>query len=62
MYPWKDDGSQVLAVSHGVVRWVRGSECGIEFIRINPDEQGTLQRIIDSAKDGAITESEEILT
>ena len=39
-------GSRPLKVSHAVVRWLLGKECGIEFLKIDADDQGWLHTII----------------
>jgi hypothetical protein len=39
--------ARALQVATGVVRWVAGSECGIEFTVIGPAEQRFLQRMIE---------------
>ena len=48
----------VLAISHGVVRWVRGSESGIEFIAIQ-DEQRFLQWVNEIAESAEIRPTKE---
>jgi hypothetical protein len=42
--------SAPLRVAISVVRWVKGSECGLEFMAIEPHDQSMLQRIIETAK------------
>ena len=39
------DGIAPLTVSHALVRWVKGQECGIEFIRMEPNDKGWLSRM-----------------
>lgn len=39
------NGIAPLTVSHALVRWVRGQECGIEFIRMEPNDKGWLSRM-----------------
>lgn len=34
-----------FTVSQAFVRWVRGDECGLEFVRMDPDAQGWLTRL-----------------
>lgn len=36
-----------VKVPRACVRWVRGNECGLEFIGTNLDEQGWLNRVAD---------------
>jgi hypothetical protein len=38
-------GSHPLKVPHAVVRWLLGKECGIEFLKIDVDDQGWLSTI-----------------
>ena len=35
-----------LKVSQATVRWVRGNQCGLEFIRMDPHEEGWFNRLI----------------
>ena len=49
----------VLAISNGVVRWVRGSECGIEFIAIGQDEHKFVQWITEIAQRAEIRPTKE---
>ena len=46
-----------LKVSQAVVRWAAGNECGMEFIRMDTDEQGLLHRILSEIGVGAIRET-----
>ena len=39
------NGIAPLTVSHALVRWVKGQECGLEFIRMEPDDKGWLSRM-----------------
>ena len=43
-------GITPLTVSLTSVRWVSGHECGLEFILMNIDEQGCLNRFLNHAK------------
>ena len=38
-------GSHPLKVSHAVVRWVIGNECGVEFVKVNTEDQGWISTI-----------------
>jgi PilZ domain len=38
-------GSHPLKVSHTVVRWVLGKKCGLEFLKVDADDQGWLNTI-----------------
>lgn len=39
------NGITPLAMSHALVRWVSGQECGLEFIRMDLDDKGRLNRL-----------------
>jgi CheY-like chemotaxis protein len=41
-----DDPHEILAVNLAVMRWLRNGEFGVEFIRIEPDQQARLRRVI----------------
>ena len=43
-----------LKVSQALVRWVRGQEYGLEFIRLEPADEGWLNRLIDHVSVSAI--------
>jgi hypothetical protein len=43
-------GITPLTVSLTSVRWVSGHECGLEFILMNIDEQGCLNRFLNHAR------------
>ena len=43
-------GSHPLKVSHAVVRWVLGNECGIEFFKVDEDDQGWLNTIANQTQ------------
>ena len=43
-----------LKVSQALVRWVRGQEYGIEFLRMEPDDEGWLTRLIGHISIGTI--------
>lgn len=38
-----------ILVDLAAVRWVRGRHLGIEFLRLEPEHQARLQRIVDQA-------------
>ncbi|HSC57899.1 MAG TPA: PilZ domain-containing protein [Nitrospira sp.] len=44
-----------LKVSQALVRWVRGQQYGLQFIRMQPDDEGWLNRLI-----GHISVGEEV--
>ena len=46
------NGIAPLAVSHALVRWVSGQECGLEFIRMDPDDNGWLNRLTGQLGEG----------
>lgn len=48
-----------LKVSRAAVRWSMGNECGMEFIRIDPDEQVLLHRVINQIGIAKIGEAEQ---
>lgn len=41
-----------LRVEQAVVKWARGREFGLEFVRILPDEEKTLHRVVKDLKSG----------
>jgi len=41
-----DDPHEILAVNLAVMRWLRNGEFGVEFIRIEPDQQARLRSVI----------------
>ncbi len=46
--------SAPLKVSYALVRWATGNECGMEFIRLDQEEQGLLSRFIGQLDVGAV--------
>jgi hypothetical protein len=46
--------SLVRAPSDWPARWVRGQEYGLEFMRMEPDDEGWLTRLIGHISVGAI--------
>ena len=49
-----------LKVSRASVRWVTGHECGLEFIRVDDDGQGSLNRLTQSFYAGSFGEGQQI--
>ena len=49
------NGIAPLTVSHALVRWVKGHEYGLEFIRMDPDDKGWLNRLIGQIGVGAVS-------
>ena len=49
------NGIAPLTVSHALVRWVKGHEYGLEFIRMDPDDKGWLNRLIGQIGVGAFS-------
>ncbi len=43
-----------LKVAEAVVRWSRGRECGLEFLRIQPAEQDRLRGFLSTLTEGAV--------
>ncbi|MGH7205313.1 MAG: PilZ domain-containing protein [Nitrospiraceae bacterium] len=41
-----------LRVEQAVVKWARGREVGLEFVRILPDEEKTLHRVVKDLNSG----------
>lgn len=39
-----------ILVDLAVVRWVRGSQLGVQFLTLQPEHQARLQRIVDQAQ------------
>jgi hypothetical protein len=50
--------SAPLKISEAVVRWVKGKECGMEFIHINPADQELLSNFIGQLDVGAAIPTE----
>jgi len=48
-----------LKVSRAAVRWAMGNECGMEFIRMDPDEHGLLHAIISQIGIAEIAKAEQ---
>ena len=55
-------GHAPLKVPQALVRWVTGSECGMEFLRLEPDEQSWLNRLIGQLGAGTMGEEGRVLS
>ena len=49
-----------LKVSQALVRWVRGQEYGLEFMRMEPDDEGWLTHLIGHISVGASDEMAQV--
>jgi len=49
-----------LKISQALFRWVRGQEYGLEFMRMEPDDEGWLNRLIDHISVGAIDDMAQV--
>ena len=49
-------GNGPLTISMAQARWVTGNECGFEFGRLAPDEQGWLDHILKQSQMGVLTQ------
>jgi len=45
-------GERPILVDLAAVRWVRGSQMGVEFLSLRPDYQARLLGILDQAQEG----------
>jgi hypothetical protein len=48
---WLDGPADRLVVELAVMRWARGGEFGVEFIRMEPDHQARLRTVIRSCEE-----------